>query len=243
MSIPSIVKAYFGVGIFILVMWFILNFAIPGNAVNIEIGILTGVVSGMIVLLTQKGILDKNTKRVEPMNTEEKKNARLKVIAILWYLGYSVLVLGFIIAAAIGLTEIGLAAVAIGLGVVALSYTLKTDELVNSIADLNFYEKIAAIAGYVIPLLNTDDPSESINLLCILRYDLKSITSLHGRISPEQKIEFNDIILQTIVPIIQIKERQATNTTIEGQRNVMLEHIHEIKKLVVQIYGKDVWKN
>lgn len=60
MSIPPVVKAYFVLGFFILVMWVILNLAFPGNADNIKIGILTGVVSGMIVLLAQKYILDKN---------------------------------------------------------------------------------------------------------------------------------------------------------------------------------------
>ena len=175
------------------------------------------------------------------MTVEWKKSIRKILIPLLWWLGYILMIIGFIFGVS-GAIDPGLGAIAIGLGAVALSYSWKTDELVNSLKNLNFYEKMAEIAGYVIPLVKENDPNKLINLLFILKYDLKAITAISDRISPEQKNEFHDEILQTIVPFIQATESQVINLPEGNQRNISLKHIQAIKENIVQIYGKDVWK-
>jgi hypothetical protein len=172
-----------------------------------------------------KGTIDAATKRI----------IGRKLISSLWYLGYFLMILGLIIAI-LGLIDHGLASIAIGISVVALSYSLKTDNLVKSIADLNFYEKIAVMARNIKPLVKTNERDESINLLCILREDLKAMSCLNDHISIEHKKEFKDIILQSLVPYIQAKD------LIHGLNPVELQHIQEIKKLAVQIYDEDIWQ-
>jgi len=55
MALSPLFKGLLGIGIFLIVMWVILNLAFPGHTINIAIGILTGVISGIIVLMIPKG--------------------------------------------------------------------------------------------------------------------------------------------------------------------------------------------
>jgi hypothetical protein len=122
-----------------------------------------------------------------------------------------------------------------GIALIAIGITLKTDALVSSLADLNFYEKIAAMAGYVLQLSKITDRSITINMLCIVRHDMKAMACLEEHISPEQINEFKNVILQSLKPYLDIRERFSKDP-------VELDHVKEIKKIIVQICKEDVFK-
>lgn len=151
--------------------------------------------------------------------------------------------------------SMGLSFIGIAFAVEALLMSIKTDKLVSKLSDLNFYEKIADMAGYILQLSEletnndntqkqviedqkiTETTQKSINLLCFLHYNMKAISALQGQISAEQKKEFDNVILQSFVPVITTKELKIDNHPME------IQHIHEIKKLISQIYGDDPWKS
>jgi hypothetical protein len=80
----------------------------------------------------------------------------------------------------------GLGLIAIGVAGIAIWVSLKTDELVHSLSDLNFDEKIAAITGYT----KNGDPSS----LEQLKFDLEAVSHIQEYASPKQKYELHKIV-------------------------------------------------
>ena len=164
------------------------------------------------------------------------------IIGIILIFFFGSLIICYIISTAFSLTADSVLAtvlgfIAIAISLIALAESMKTDELVSSLADLNFDGKMASISTYIRELMLTTDVSISINLLFRLRYDLSAITRIQSQLSSEQKDVLKDSIIEQHVKII-IRDKDNNPNTHPEEKN----HINEIKKSMVTIFGEEILK-
>jgi len=100
--------------------------------------------------------------------------------------------------------SIGLGLIAIGIAVGAIWFSLKTDKLVKSLADLNFDEKIAALEGNTMEiklLINPHPWDDNIPILTgLIKNDFKAISNIRQYASDKKK---EDLIRNIIITFLK----------------------------------------
>lgn len=161
---------------------------------------------------------------------EGKTYIRGKLISLFWCCGIILMIWGLITSLNSDGFDRGMSVIAIGVAVLAIHFSLKTDELVKSLADLNFDEKIAAIIGYVKIIDFKNNNNFSKDILHRLNWDFKAVSRLQKYASNEQKNELIKII-DSFIEHSKLNEQYLTDDEIR-------KDVEDIKKSRNKVHDK-----